>query len=331
MAQIRIAVGDRQRTLADAFAVRLDLEDAVRLVAGPAWTKGQRMNFGNYDSEVRSTESQSECVQDLRDLLSRRETVDAWQHERMLSFASPIIEAYPGAHWLTIGDAGADGWILRGSGVETVTASSVSDGRLKKLKEMGYLKGIEVRALNAEHLELPDASVDLVLCRQTYHHLHRAPLAFYEFMRVSRVGFMLIEPAEFPRRPLNAVRVLAKVALRKRKPIYDSFEPHNYIYRVSERDIFRMLAAVQVPWFAIRKFNNFNSGWLARQRRDALLGRLIFQAAVGVQDALSSCRLMSPGLCVIFVPTSPAAEPAQEALRVAGFRIVPLPENPWVS
>jgi hypothetical protein len=41
--------------------------------------------------------------------------------------------------------------------------------------------------------------------------------------------------------------------------------------------------------------------------------------------------LMSPGLCVIFVPTSPAAEPAQEALRVAGFRIVPLPENPWVS
>lgn len=290
------------------------------------------MSFVNYNSEIRSTESEGENVQGLRDLVERRDTIDAWQHERMLRYLSTVIAAFPDARWLTIGDAGVDGWALQKFGVKTVTASSVSDARLKKLKELGYLNGIEVRALNAENLELPDASFDIVLCRQAYHHVRRAPLAFYEFMRVASVGFILIEPAELRRRPLNGVRTLAKVLLRRRMPIYDSFEPvGNYIYRVSEKEIFGMLAAVQLPWFAIKRFDNFNSRWLAGQRRDGLLARSIFQIAVGVQGILSSCRLMSQGLCVVFVPTSPAAESAQEALRAAQFRIVSIPKNPWMS
>jgi hypothetical protein len=92
-----------------------------------------------------------------------------------------------------------------------------------------------------------------------------------------------------------------------------------------------MLAAAQLPWFAIKTFNNFNNRWLAGQRRDALLARFIFQIGVGVQDVLSSWHLMSPGLCVVFVPTSPAAEAAQEALRAAHFRIVPIPKNPYTA
>src|SRR4026209_1267456 len=131
------------------------------------------MNFPEYESEIRSTELESESVQDLRDLLSDRDSVDAWQHERMLQFLSPIVAAYPNADWLTIGDGGADGWILEQCGVNAVTASGISDARLKKLKEFGYLNGIDVRALNAEDLELPNASFDFVLCTQTYHHLHR--------------------------------------------------------------------------------------------------------------------------------------------------------------
>jgi ubiquinone/menaquinone biosynthesis C-methylase UbiE len=290
------------------------------------------MHFGDYESEIESTESQSEDIQRLQDLFNHRETIDAWQHERMLQFLSPIITARPDARWLTIGDAGVDAWILHEWGVKTVTASSISDARLKKLKGLGYLEGIEVRALDAEHLELSSSSFDIVLCRQAYHHVRRAPLAFYEFMRVARMGFVLIEPMEPTLRPLNAVRTLVKVILRRRKPIFDSFEPiGNYIYRISEEEIFRMLAAVQLPWYAIREFNNFNGGGIAGRRRDAPLPRSIFQTAVGVQNVLSSCYLMSSGLCVVFVPTSPDAEPLKEALRAAGFRIVPIPRNPWLA
>jgi SAM-dependent methyltransferase len=289
------------------------------------------MSFANYNPEISLTESKSEGLQDLRDLFERRESMDALQHERMLQLVSPIIAAFPDAHWLTIGDAGVDGWALRKSGVKKVTASSISDARLKKLKDLGYLNDIDVRALNAEHLELPDTSFDLVLCRQAYHHVRRAPLAFYEFMRVATVGFMLIEPAELNRRPLNGVRALAKIILRRRMPIFDAFEPAgNYIYRVSEKDIFKMLAAIQLPWFAIKRFNTFNNRWLAGQTRDSLLARSIFQLAVGIQDILASCRLMSPGLCAVFVPTNATAESVQGPLRAAHFRIVRIPRNPWV-
>lgn len=76
-----------------------------------------------------------------------------------------------------IGDDGADSWILRNYGVKELTASSISDARLKRAKELGFLNNIEVRALNAECLELPNASFDLVLCTQAYHHLHRPALS----------------------------------------------------------------------------------------------------------------------------------------------------------
>lgn len=206
----------------------------------------------------------------------------------------------------------------------------LSDGRLQKAVKLGHLNGITVSALNAEHLELPDASFDLSLCSQAYHHVRRAPLAFYEFMRVSRLGFVLIEPVEYPPRPLDVVRTLAKVLLRRTKPIYDLFEPAgNYIYRLSERDILRMLTAVQLPWFAIKTFNSFYVRWLALQRRDSLLARILFKIGTGVQDVLSFCHLMTPGLCVVFVPTSPDAESARETLRAGQFRIVSIPKNPY--
>lgn len=109
-------------------------------------------------------------------------------------------------------------------------------------------------------------------------------------MRVSRIGFVLIELVEYPRRPLDALRTLAKMVLRRRHLVDDLFEPvGNYIYRVSERDIVRMQVAAQIRWFAIKTFNNFSSQWLASQRLDALLARLVFRIGVGVQDILSLC------------------------------------------
>jgi hypothetical protein len=81
----------------------------------------------------------------------------------------------------------------------------------------------------------------------------------------------------------------------------------------------------------LEEFNNFNSEWLSGQCRYARLPRSIFQTAVGVQNVLSSCRLMTPGLCVVFVPTSSDAEPVKEALRETGFRIIRIPKNPWLS
>jgi SAM-dependent methyltransferase len=288
------------------------------------------MNLEAYEPEIRLVESN---VDGIHDLFTNRENVHAWLHDRMLRFLCPITAAYPKASWLTVGDEGLDGWMLRQYGAAAVTASSISDVRLKKAMELGYLPGIDVRALNAEQLDLPDDAFDFVLCRQAYHHVRRAPLAFYEFMRVARSGFILIEPMESPStRPLDAVRTLAKILLRGRRPEYDEFEPAgNFIYRISERDVFRMLAAVGLEWFAIKTFNTFYLPWIAERRSDSLLAQVPLQLGIGVQNLLSSCRLMSPGLCVVFVATGPGADAAREALRAAHFRIVTIPKNPYMA
>jgi hypothetical protein len=80
-----------------------------------------------------------------------------------------------------------------------------------------------------------------------------------------------------------------------------------------------VLTAVQLPWFAIKTSNNFYVGWLARQSRSSRLAHALFKVGVGVQDILSSSRLMNPGLCVAFVFTGSDAESARDALRAASF------------
>jgi len=77
------------------------------------------------------------------------------------------------------------------------------------------------------------------------------------------------------RRPLDILRTLAKMLLRRRLPEWDLFEPSgNYVYRLSERDIFRMLTAMQLHWFAVRTFNDFYLRWLADKKRSSMLAQV---------------------------------------------------------
>src|SRR6266436_8493648 len=171
----------------------------------------------NFGQEIRLQETSSERIPSL---IGAPRTIDAWRHERMFRAARPFISMFPGDEWLTIGDGGADGWMLRSLGASRVTASSISDARLKQLKQSGHLTGIELRALNAEAIDLPDGSIDFILCKEAFHHFPHAPLAFYEFLRVARRGFLPIEPSEIgSRRLLDVVRSFAKLVSRRRAPI----------------------------------------------------------------------------------------------------------------
>jgi len=282
----------------------------------------------NFGQEIRLHEASSERIPSL---IGEPGTIDAMRHERMFRAVHPLLGMFAKDAWLTIGDGGADGWMLRRLGAKRVTASSISDARLRQLQLSGHLAGIELRSLNAEAIDLPDGSVDFIFCKEAFHHFPHAPLAFYEFLRVARRGFLLIEPSELcHRRLLDVARTFAKLVLRRRAPIYELFEPvGNFIYRVSQREVERMLTAIQLPWFAIHNFNNFGTGWLARQPRDRRVARAMFELGVRVQDALAACRLMSPGLCALFVPVAPAPAGLQDVLRASGFRIVQLPRNPY--
>jgi hypothetical protein len=92
-----------------------------------------------YESEIRFCEAAGENIQAIRDLFSRREC-RCMATTRMLKFGSPTIASYPNAHWLTIGDDGADVWILRSCGAKAFTASFIYDAWLKKSERVGVCK-----------------------------------------------------------------------------------------------------------------------------------------------------------------------------------------------
>ena len=179
-------------------------------------------------------------------------------------------------------------------------------------------------------MDLADGAVDIIMCKEAYHHFPRAPLAFYEFLRVSRFSFVLIEPIAVPGRPLDIARSLAKMMLRRRGRAFDQFEPvGNFIFRVSLPEVHRMLSALQTPWFAVREFNNFITRSLAKKSERNRLALLIFRLGIAAQDFLVRVRLIAPGMAIIFVPTGATDNEYRDALARGGFRIVTTPKNPY--
>ncbi|HEX4111956.1 MAG TPA: methyltransferase domain-containing protein [Stellaceae bacterium] len=271
-----------------------------------------------------------QSAKDVADLAGDPDGIYAYKEARMFDFIAPLVTCFGDGEWITVGDNGGDARALKRAGVGRVTASSISAVYLRRLAGAGQLDQIGVRDLNAEQMDLPDRAVDVLVCKEAYHHFPRAPLAFYEFLRVSRQGFVLIEPVALPRKPLDFVRSLAKMVLRRRGPAYEEFEPvGNFIYRVSLDEIRRMLTALQVPWFAVRFFNNFIMRSLLRASRRDRLAMLALGFGIAVQDVLVWCRLMSPGMAVIFVPTGATGRDCGDRLAQAGFRIVLTAKNPY--
>jgi hypothetical protein len=142
---------------------------------------------------------------------------------------------------------------------------------------------------------------------------------------------LLLEPVELRgTRPLNVMRSLAKRVLRGRSPIYEMFEPvGNYIFRLSLHEVFRMMTAIQKPWFAARTFNDFTTRGLIGKSRGDKLARAFMGLGILAQDLPSACGLMSPGMGAVFVPTGADDDRTKAALKQSGFRIIETPKNPY--
>src|SRR3989338_3258560 len=170
-------------------------------LAAHAWSYARHEEFERQTSQLPS------CY-------SHPDSVDAWRHRRMLEFLRPLLEEFPGARWMTIGDGrfGSDAHFLFRNGA-TALATSISDATLAEAKARGFIR--EYRIENAEHLSASDAAHDFVLCKESYHHFPRPPVAFYEMLRVSGIAVALIEPFEGGGRLLNGLKTLAKKILRQ--------------------------------------------------------------------------------------------------------------------
>jgi SAM-dependent methyltransferase len=288
-------------------------------------------SYSRHDEHLRQ-HLQDEGLRELALSWMRTDTVDHWRHKRMLDSVTPLLERYPGAQWLTVGDGrwGRDArYILDRGGV--ALATDISESLLQEGKRRNYIPAYRVE--NAERLTLADGSFDFVLCKESYHHLPRPAVALYEMLRVARVAVVLIEPQdEYPPRLLTRLKVVIKrLAGRDLKPGYHSFEEWgNYVYTVSERELTKAALAVGLTHIAFKPMNSFYvSGGehevLSRYNRAYLKIRLM----IVIQDALTALGAVHAGLLVAILFKGAPDSSLESALRQQGFRLPPLPENPF--
>jgi Methyltransferase domain len=258
------------------------------------------------------------------------DSIDAWRHRRMLDTLLPLLEAHPNASWLTLGDGnyGSEAHYLQECGADA-TASSITDATLGWACERGYIR--KYRAENAEALSVAAASFDFVMCKESYHHFPRPPLAFYEMWRAASYALVLIEPMDGPRRMLDWFKYVVKRLLRG--DATDQFENSgNFIFRVNVREVEKMATALNAASIAVKRYNDCYYAKAARDRRGApTAGNLITSLLLLAQDLLCALRLLNHGLATVIVFKDEIAVPLRERLERAGFGVVRLPKNPYVA
>ena len=277
-----------------------------------------------------SQQAEYESISTLPSCYTDPESIDAWRHDRMLSTILPLIHSFPNATWLTIGDGkyGSDAFFLQKHGVE-VTASSITDSTLKIAQQRGYIKNYKVE--NAEYISAPDNSYDFVLCKESYHHFPRPPIAYYEMLRVASKAVILIEPIEDKARIFDYFKKIAKKALRGDTNF--SFEPSgNFIYRANIHEMEKMLTALNGSFVAAKKFNDFYHPKGAKYKnRGFSLGAVTTKTGIFIQDLCCRLGLMNYGLGVIITAKTPITPQLALELQQCGFETTLLPQNPYLQ
>lgn len=280
----------------------------------------------SYESHIESEKG----IIDLPSCISDPRSIDAYRHQRMLEFVMPVIESVPAATLMTIGDGryGSDAFVFQKEGFE-VTATSISDATLKVALEKGFIKKYDVQ--NAEKLSLLDNAYDFIVCKESYHHFPRPAIGFYEMFRVARKGLILIEPIESKKRIFDILKVLAKKVLRKEGNVLFE-EDRNFIYRLSIREIEKMMTAMGETQIAVKTFNDFYFSSLSRYRSNKLSGGLVlFRLGIFMQNLLCFLRLMNYGLGILFTFKGELTSDIRKKLIKNGYKIIDLPKNPYRS
>lgn len=290
-------------------------------------TESQDQNW-SYERHARHEQQISESAS-LPTCYTAPNTVDNWRHVRLRQGILPLLECDPGAEWMTIGDGnyGSDAYFLNQNGAQAV-ATSLTDTTLVAAAEKGFIR--DYRMENAECLGAEDRSIDYTLCKEAYHHFPRPAIAFYEMVRVSRKAVVLIEPADGHGRILNRFKRWIKNKLRGDTE-FEFERCGNYIFRLSVREMEKMMIAMNCQTIA---YNYFNDYWQPAYAADSTVpssrGFVLTKVGIGFQDLLCRLRLMDWGLVTLIAFTGPVTDALLKDLKSRGFQVKELPRNPYL-
>jgi ubiquinone/menaquinone biosynthesis C-methylase UbiE len=259
------------------------------------------------------------------------DSVNTWRMARMYRLADPLLEAFPGAHWLTVGDGrfGIDSRYLAAHGAKALP-TDISTTLLEEAQALGLIA--EYRKENAECLSLGDESFDFVLCKESYHHFPRPMIALYEMLRVARRGVLLIEPSdhEIADSVATVLSRLAKNLIKRilRRPAggHRFEELGNYVYGISRREIEKLALGAGYPAVAFRGINDYYRDGI--EFEPARAGSAAFRevrSRIARYDLLCRLGINQYGLLAALILRQLPDPGLADALRRHGYDVVRLP------
>jgi ubiquinone/menaquinone biosynthesis C-methylase UbiE len=292
---------------------------------------GKGFNTISYDAHKEHYKYSSDVLSRLKN----KGSVDYWRHERIYNLLKPFLLEKE-ALWLTVGDGlGTDSNWLLGKGVGVV-ASDISEYGLKAAKEQGFINNYRVE--NAEDLTFKDNEVDYVLCKEAFHHFPRPYIAVYEMLRVASRGVVLIEPVDigiqFPFL-IYLKNILDKFSTSLINKIWKnrfSFETvGNYVFKLSEREVEKIAMGLNLSHVAFKGINDYYTKKIDLNApvEDKKVLRKVKRKII-LKNVFSKLGLTPYELhsCVIF--KQPPSEITLQQLSNEGYKIVELPENPYL-
>jgi SAM-dependent methyltransferase len=224
------------------------------------------------------------------------------------------------------GRFGLDAIRLRKMGALDVLPTDICPHLLEKAKAEGLIDDFRIE--NAEQLSLSDDSFDFVYCREGFHHIPRAWIAFYEMMRVARRGVILYEPQAQDRTFYSFLRKLK----RKRNFMNADYEPcGNFVYRLSYDELLRVCFGLNLPYIAICQRNaayvdgmEFTSAGEVNKIRFYYNLQLLARRVASVFGLINATRLGA-----IVFKINPTNE-ERDWLEQNGWNLIRLQRNPYI-
>jgi ubiquinone/menaquinone biosynthesis C-methylase UbiE len=271
----------------------------------------------------------------------REGTIGYEQAQQRNTIADPLLNAYPTAAWLTVGDGryGSDAHYLASKGADA-TATDISDTLLREGAEMGFITKYSKE--NAEALSFADGSFDFVLCKESYHHFPRPMKALYEMLRVARKGVVLLEPTDpyvftnffqaFFRGILLAINALGifKLFFGKEIKRHTYEDVGNYVYKISEREMEKVALGLNFPYVAFKGMNVHHvNGTDEKSATKFSPAKLKVDLVNGLLCFFSFLKFIAPQSLAVIILKEVPTEICLAELRRAGYRVVKLPRNPY--
>jgi len=264
-------------------------------------------------------------------------TADGWRHQRLYSTLLPLIEKFPDATWLTVGDGryGSDAHYLQEKGLNVI-ATDISDVLLKEAKERGFIKRYQKE--NAEALSFEDNQFDFVLCKESFHHFPRPIIALYEMLRVAQKGIVFIEPGDsyidsgFMQIPLRDLKNFARKIIRNRSSKHDFEIVGNYVYRLSRREIEKIALGINLNTVAFRGMNDYYFKGLDSAKAERVNKEFFkLKVIIGLQNVLCRLGLIDYTMLIAIMFKTEPDDDLQKLLRLYSYKIIDLPRNPYLK